>query len=131
MSTTKTSVLSTTPAIFCGLQDDLKQSLTELPTSAPSGLKTSLVKAHHKLSDYYTKLDESPLYIWASRLFFHSYIFTFGLTVSSVLDPRIGYSGLLADCGDDESAKTHLLLAKNSLKTQYRENYLPSAILAI
>ena len=110
-------MLSTTHAIFHGLQDDLKQSLTELPNSAPSGLKISLVKAHHKLSDYYTKLDESPLYIWASCLFFHSYIFTFGLTVSSVLDPRIGYSGLLADCGDDESAKTHLLLAKNSLET--------------
>lgn len=65
-------MLSTTHAIFRGLQDDLKQSLTELPNSAPSALKTSLVKAHRKLSDYYTKLDESPLYIWASRLLFYS-----------------------------------------------------------
>lgn len=67
MSTTKTSMLSTTHAIFRGLQDDLRQSLAELPDSAPAILKTSLMKAHRKLSDYYTKFDESPYYIWASR----------------------------------------------------------------
>ena len=33
----------------------------------PAQLKNSLVSAHHKLSDYYTRLDESPLYIWLSR----------------------------------------------------------------
>ena len=43
--------------------------------------------------------------------------FSFGLTISSILDPRISYSGLLADCSDDKSARTHLMLAKNSLKT--------------
>ena len=66
MSTTKSPMLSTTHAIFRGLQEDLRQSLTELPDSSPSYLKNSLVKAHQKLSDYYTKLDDSPFYIWAS-----------------------------------------------------------------
>ena len=61
MSTTKSPMLSTTHAIFRGLQDDLRHSLTDLPNSAPAYLKTALVKAHRKLSDYYTKLDESPL----------------------------------------------------------------------
>jgi hypothetical protein len=59
-------MLSTTHAIFRGLQDDLRQSLIDLPNSAPTYLKTALVRAHRKLSDYYTKLDESPFYIWAS-----------------------------------------------------------------
>lgn len=67
MSTTSTPMLSTTHAIFRGLQDDLRQSLAQLPNSAPPYLKTALVKAHRKLSDYYTKLDDSPYYIFASR----------------------------------------------------------------
>ena len=62
-------MLSMTHAIFRGLQDDLKDSLSQLPQSAPPILKSSLIKAHRKLSDYYTKLDESPYYIWASRRF--------------------------------------------------------------
>ena len=65
MSTTKSPMLSTTHAIFHVLQDDLHQSLANLPNSALTCLKTALVKAHQKLSDYYTKLDESPFYIWA------------------------------------------------------------------
>jgi hypothetical protein len=66
MSGTKTSMLSSTHAIFRGLQEDIRNSLVELPDSAPAKLKTSLIKAHRKLSDYYSKLDESPYYIWAS-----------------------------------------------------------------
>ena len=66
MSTTKRSMLSSTHAIFCGLQDDLRNSLANLPDNALAKLKTSLMKAHRKLSAYYTKLDESPYYIWAS-----------------------------------------------------------------
>jgi len=65
-SATKCSMLSSTHAIFCGLQEDIRNSLTELPNSAPAKLKTSLIKAHRKLSDYYTKLDESPYYVWSS-----------------------------------------------------------------
>jgi hypothetical protein len=66
MLTMKSPMLSTTHAIFHGLQDDLRQSLANLPNAAPTYLKTAFVKAHWKLSDYYTKLDESPFYIWAS-----------------------------------------------------------------
>ena len=66
MSTTKCSMLSSTHAIFRGLQDNLRNSLTNLPDNAPAKLKTLLMKAYQKLSDYYTKLDESSYYIWAS-----------------------------------------------------------------
>ena len=66
MSSTKTSMLSTTHAIFCGLQEDIWLSITSHPANTPAQLKNSLVSAHHKLSDYYTWLDESPLYIWWS-----------------------------------------------------------------
>ena len=66
MSSTKTSMLSSTHAIFRGLQEDICKSLVELPDSAPAKLKTSLMKAHRKPSDYYSKLDKSPYYIWAS-----------------------------------------------------------------
>jgi hypothetical protein len=78
MSSTKSSMLSTTHAIFRGLQEDIRHSLAKLPDAAPSQLKTSLIKAHRKLSDYYTKLDESPYYIWASckcKLFFGRIIY--------------------------------------------------------
>ncbi|KAG2084031.1 uncharacterized protein F5147DRAFT_589650, partial [Suillus discolor] len=65
-STTKCSMLSSTQAIFRGLQESLQDSLCELPDNMPPRLKESLIKAHWKLSDYYTKFDELPLYIWLS-----------------------------------------------------------------
>jgi len=67
MSTTKRSMLSSTQAIFRGLQESLQDSLRTLPNNAPSRLKNSLIKSHRKLSDYYTKFDDSPYYIWSSR----------------------------------------------------------------
>ena len=70
MSSTKTSMRSTTHAIFCGLQEDIQLSIMSLPANMPAQLKNSLVSAHRKLSDYYMRLDESPLYIWLS----HEYI---------------------------------------------------------
>ena len=42
----KSPMLSTTHAIFHGLQEDLCQLLTELPDSSPLYLKNSLIKAH-------------------------------------------------------------------------------------
>lgn len=66
MSSTKTSMLSTTHAIFRGLQEDIRESIATLPADTPTRLKDALISAHHKLSDYYTRLDESPLYIWSS-----------------------------------------------------------------
>lgn len=128
MSTTKRSMLSSTQAIFRGLQE----SLSELPDNTPPRLKNSLIKAHRKLSDYYTKFDESLLYIWSSRKLFpyiHPKVPTHLLTV---LDPRISYGGLLDDCGDDPTLQRHLEGAKDQLRQYYQDNYLASqATLAV
>jgi hypothetical protein len=66
MSKTKEPMLSTVHAIFRGLQDHVSSTLRELPDSAPSQLRTGLVEAHTKLSDYYFRSDESPYYTWAA-----------------------------------------------------------------
>jgi hypothetical protein len=66
MSTTKRATLSFTHAIFRGLQESVRQSLRDLPAGAAPQLKQAILLAHRKLSDYYFKFDESPLYIWAS-----------------------------------------------------------------
>jgi hypothetical protein len=80
------------------------------------------MKAHRKLSGYYTKLDESPYYIWASRKWKLFLLLHYMLNMfSSVLDPRILYQG-----GDDQSLKSHLELAKERLKVRYREQYMPT-----
>ncbi|KAJ7461082.1 hypothetical protein FB451DRAFT_1044681, partial [Mycena latifolia] len=67
MSATKQPMLSSTHAIFRGLQQHLKKTITELPESADPALKDGLVKAHRKLSDYFTKFDTSRYYGWAAR----------------------------------------------------------------
>jgi hypothetical protein len=66
MSKTKEPMLSTVHAIFRGLQDHVSSTLRELPDSAPSQLRTGLVEAHTKLSNYYFRSDESPYYTWAA-----------------------------------------------------------------
>ena len=66
MSTTKSPMLSTTHAIFRGLQDDIKMILHSLPNSVLPQIKLGLTDAHRKLSDYYYKYDESPFYTWAA-----------------------------------------------------------------
>lgn len=67
MSRTKKPMLSSTHAIFRGLQEHLRNILRNLPSSVPSRLKRGLLEAHRKLSDYYYKSDESPYYTWAAR----------------------------------------------------------------
>jgi hypothetical protein len=69
MSTTKQTTLSHVHAISKALQANLKESLAALPDSTPSCVRSGLVEAHQKLSDYYLKFDESPYYIWASSTF--------------------------------------------------------------
>ncbi|KAJ6541101.1 hypothetical protein B0H10DRAFT_1855471, partial [Mycena sp. CBHHK59/15] len=59
MSATEHSMLSTTHTIFRGLQQHLKDAITALPASADPALREGLVKAHLKLSDYYTNFDQS------------------------------------------------------------------------
>ncbi|KAJ7588247.1 hypothetical protein C8J56DRAFT_785909, partial [Mycena floridula] len=66
MSATQTPMLSSTHAIFRGLQDDLRDILHELPDLTSPALKQGLLASHRKLSDYYYKFDESPFYVWAS-----------------------------------------------------------------
>jgi hypothetical protein len=66
MSTTKFPMLSTTHAIFRGLQDDIKNILCGLPNSVPPRIKLGLTNAHRKLSDYYYQFDASPFYAWAA-----------------------------------------------------------------
>jgi hypothetical protein len=60
MSTTKRPMLSSTQAIFQGLQDSLTDSLCSLPHNMPALLCQGLLNAHRKLSDYYGVFDESP-----------------------------------------------------------------------
>ncbi|KAF8154305.1 hypothetical protein B0H34DRAFT_721407 [Crassisporium funariophilum] len=79
-------MVSTTHAIFRGLQDDLKTILRDLPASVAPKIKQGLTDAHRKLSDYYTKFDESPFYTW-----------------SALLDPRILYQCMKEDYADDVS----------------------------
>jgi hypothetical protein len=49
------------------------------------------------------------------------------LIVFVVLDPWISYYGLLADCSDDLSLKSHLELIKSQLAQRYREQYMCDA----
>jgi hypothetical protein len=74
MSTTKRATLSFTHAIFRGLQESVRQSLRDLPADCEPHLKQSILLAHRKLSDYYYKFDESPLYIWASSMFLSHFL---------------------------------------------------------
>ncbi len=69
MSTTTKPMLSTTHAVFRGLQDDVKKIIASLLQTTPPELKQGLLDAHRKLSDYYYKYDESPFYTWAARMF--------------------------------------------------------------
>ena len=69
MSTTSKPMISTTHAIFCGLQDAIKLIYAKLPSTAPHHLKVGLLDASKKLSEYYYKYDESPFYTWAACKF--------------------------------------------------------------
>lgn len=40
-----------------------------------------------------------------------------------MLDPRISYQGLIADCGDDSSAKADIDFAKTQLEQRYQSDY--------
>src|SRR6202522_2481856 len=128
MSATKCSMLSSTQAIFRGLQESLQESLRKLPDNVPSPLKQDIVKAHCKLSDYYTKFDVSPYYIWSSRKSPPKLvIIAINSETCQVLDPRISYEGLLADCSDDLTMQQHLENAKEELRQHYQESYEKTA----
>ncbi len=115
-------MLSSTYTVFRGLQSHLRDILRNLPDSVSPQIKNGLVEAHRKLSDYYYKFDESPLYTWAARKFILSY----GRQITDcvvVLDPRISYEGMHDDYADDESLLEYLEEAKSSLHQHYQKYY--------
>jgi hypothetical protein len=65
-ATQRSSVLSTTHAIFRGLQEHVLNIFQSLPADTPQIISNSLLDAYRKLSDYYYKFDESPFYCWAA-----------------------------------------------------------------
>ena len=67
MSAIHQPMLSHTHAIFRGLQEHLRESLHNLPAGIDLCIRNGLVAAHHKLSEYYYRFDQSPFYIWAAR----------------------------------------------------------------
>jgi hypothetical protein len=74
MSMSRRPMLSTTHAVFRGLQEHIRVIYRDLPTSIPGRIKTGLLDAHQKLSDYYYKYDNSPFYTWAARESFHNFL---------------------------------------------------------
>ena len=119
-------MLLTTHAIFHGLQEDLHQLLTELSDLSPSlYLKISLVKVHQKLSDYYTKLDDSPFYIWASCTSLCTPLFLTLMFFGSVLDLYIlCIPGSFSNCAGDPLLVSQLKLIKGQLSQCYQEQYM-------
>jgi hypothetical protein len=66
MSSTSKSMLSTTHAVFRGLQEELRKAIAALPENVDPQIKLGLLNAHRKLSDYYYTFDQSPFYTWAA-----------------------------------------------------------------
>jgi hypothetical protein len=76
MSTTKKPMLSQTRTIFRTLQSAVKSSICNLPApinstvthgAAQRKLQNGLVQAHLKLSEYFSRFETSPYYLWAAR----------------------------------------------------------------
>lgn len=67
MSTTSKPMLSSTSAIFRGLQDRVKEAIRMLPADVDTRLRKGLVDAHLKLSEYYHRFDQSCYFTWAAH----------------------------------------------------------------
>ncbi|SRR6266702_913349 len=131
MSATKHVTLSMTHSIFHSLQDHLCQAISQLPADVPFQLRSALVSAHLKLSDYYGHFDESSFYLWACRKFFNLFVHQLNINSKSVLDPRIGYEGLkhqasqeMDSCRQEDYLK-QINEAVENLKQYYLEYYAP------
>jgi hypothetical protein len=123
MSRTKQSMLSTTHAVFRGLQDHLRLIIKTLPDSTPPRLKRGLLEAHRKLSDYYYKSDESPYYTWAASTFCDLTCRSHSNQIVIVLDPRIGYEGLMRDFADDQDLLDGLHSSVARMRTFFDLHY--------
>ncbi len=123
MSTMKISMLLSMHAIFWGLQDHLKDILRSLPDDISPRLRSGVIAAHDKLSEYYYKYDESPLYTWAARMC--SFLFSICLLINCllVLDPRISYEGMRDDYTGDHLLANYLEDAKRDLYNHYNTHY--------
>ncbi|TEB27214.1 hypothetical protein FA13DRAFT_1712777 [Coprinellus micaceus] len=108
-SSTSVPMLSSTIAIFCGLQQQWENSIRSLPFSTAGEVRDALVKAHTKLSGYYFRFDASPYGTWAA-----------------LLGPRISYDGLKEALEDDIELLGHLDYVKSSLATHYTAYYKSS-----
>lgn len=69
MSSTSKPMLSTTHAVFRGLQEELRKAIAALPENVNPQIRLGLLNAHRKLSDYYHSFDQSPYYTWAASKF--------------------------------------------------------------
>jgi hypothetical protein len=127
MSATKQPMLSTTHAIFRGLQQHLKTIIKELPADADPALKEALVSAHRKLSDYFTKFDQSRYCTWAARWSNCFQMITMHSCDFAVLDPRISYETLRDDYADDDDLLSHLEASKLGLQSHFEIHYAPTA----
>ncbi|RXW19302.1 hypothetical protein EST38_g6551 [Candolleomyces aberdarensis] len=106
MSATRTSMLSSTIAVFHGLQQQLKERIRKLPSNFSPEVCTALVNSHKKLSDHYFCFDTSPYGTWAA-----------------LLDPHISYEGLKNAFPNDADLTTDLETAKSKLEQHYRVHY--------
>lgn len=124
MSATRVPMLSTTHAIFRGLQSDLCDVLRSLPDTASPKRKRGLTDAHLKLSDYYHTFDESPFYLWSAHMFCVILLCPNAYnTCYLVLDPRISYSALKDEFENDAELSTHLEITKDDLREYYKAKY--------
>lgn len=107
MSSTSVPMISTTHAIFWGLQDKLKGILRSLPNTVSADIKAGLLEAHQKLSDYFTKFDESPFYTWSASMclqilicviFTHFHLFQFWTLVSHMMSSETIMPMILTCC---------------------------------
>lgn len=123
MSCTGKPMLSTTHAVFRGLQEELQKAIAALPKNVNPQIQLGLLNAHRKLSDYYHSFDQSPFYTWAaSKLLFCSLVCRLSNKLL-VLDPRIMYSSLKDDYKDDLTLSLYLDNAKDLLSTHFHQFY--------
>lgn len=122
MSATKAPVLSTTLAIFHGLQDDIKTILCNLATNVSPAIKKGLLDAHEKLSEYYYKYNESLLILGLHVCHSISSIHASQL-IHAVLDPRISYDGMRLNYKSDTLLLPYLESSKDQLQDYYDTHY--------
>ncbi|KAJ7304771.1 hypothetical protein DFH08DRAFT_825335 [Mycena albidolilacea] len=119
MSVTKSPMISMTHAVFRGPQEELRKLFGTLPDNVAPQLKQGIISAHTKLSDYYTKFDESPLYTWPG---IHSHSRTHKHCRSAVAVGRIFSGGrdtiFLRRASLKAKTISTLMFVKNQLRMQ-------------